>query len=158
MAERDMRTRVTRALSSLHAISVENPVLPGTPDVNYVEGWLELKWLREWPASGGTPVRFNHWTPQQKVWHLLRRKAGGQCWVLIQCKREWILLAGEVAALHLHDVTRGQLYELATHRWPDGLNEKELRDCVSQGQSAFSLSAADLEKVRSKPRGGTGSA
>lgn len=39
-SEKDMRKRVVSALKTLHAVSVENGVGAGTPDVNYAGGWL----------------------------------------------------------------------------------------------------------------------
>ena len=51
-----MRGRLTKALRSLHAVAVENPVHPGTPDINYSEGWIEAKWLRAWPRKPETVV------------------------------------------------------------------------------------------------------
>ena len=73
MSEASQRRTVVRALSGLHAIPVENPVAcPGTPDVNYVEGWIELKNLRSWPKRAATIVRIEHFTEQQR--RFLRRR------------------------------------------------------------------------------------
>ena len=154
MSESTMRGRVVRALKSLNAIAVENPVLPGTPDVNYVEGWIELKWLREWPTGEDTPVRFPHFTPVQRVWHIKRRLAGGMSWVLIQCKREWMLFDGAVAAIHLNQSTKAELHKVASGTTIDGLNPKELTEWISRKQSAFSLTGEEEAKLRAVLRSG----
>ncbi len=153
MSESTMRGRVVRALKDLNAIAVENPVLPGTPDVNYVEGWIELKWLREWPADESTPVRFPHFTPVQRVWHIRRRLAGGMSWVLVQCKREWLLFDGAIAALYLNQSTKAELWEVADVI-TDTLNPKELAAWISRKQSAFLLTVEDEEKLRQVLRSG----
>ena len=156
MAESAMRKKVVRALYQLNAIAVENPALPGTPDVNYIEGWLELKWLRHWPANSATLVCLKHYTPQQRVWHINRRRKGGRSWLLLQCKREWLLFDGGVAALVLNNCTRAQLYRLAVKHWTRGLEEQELIACVSQTQNAFSLTAEDVEKLKQALQSDTG--
>jgi len=140
MSEGNMRGKVVRELKKLHAIAVENPALPGTPDVNYIEGWIELKWLREWPVRPRTIVPFKHFTPQQRIWQIQRRLAGGRSWVLVQCKREWLLFDGGRAALYFGTVTKFQLYDLAKFRWESGLKREELILCISQKPSDFYLS------------------
>lgn len=129
MSEKTQRRRVVKALRPLDAISVENPVYPGTPDVNYIEGWIELKWLRAWPKRDGE-VRVDHFTPGQREWIRRRWKRGGAVWVLLQVGREWILLDGDTAARHLGYVDRDTLHRLATASWKNGLKDGELRECL----------------------------
>ena len=154
MSEQNMRGRVVRALKSRNAIAVENPALPGTPDVNYVEGWIELKWLREWPVGEDTTVRFEHFTPQQRVFHIRRRLSGGVSWVLVQCKREWLLFDGATAALHINQTTRKQLIELCLQYSDTGLKSEELLRWISQGQKEFSYDADVREKLKKLLRSG----
>ena len=134
-----MRSTVNRALKPLDAVAVENPVGPGTPDVNHNHGWIELKWLRAWPRREATPVVIDHYTPQQRVWALRRRHRGGMVHLLLQCRREWILLDGAWAARHLGTSTRAQLIEGAERVWLRGLNGEELcewlRSECPQGRS-----------------------
>jgi hypothetical protein len=147
-----MRQRVVRELRSLNAIAVENPVLPGTPDVNYVEGWIELKWLRSWPSRGGI-VTIPHFTPQQRVWHYRRRKAGGQSWFLLQCRREWILLDGAVAAMVVNKSTREELIEAANvtrgDYWNDGFDGKFLARYLNETKlPPFVFTPEDIARLR----------
>lgn len=131
MAEGDQRGRVVKALAPLHGVPVENRgACPGTPDVNYEGGWIETKWLRSWPKRTETIVPVDHFTPQQRIWLRKRRRVGGHAWVLLQCKREWILLDGEVAADILGRCTRQELFDRAHRVWLDGLNDKELVECL----------------------------
>ena len=155
MSERSMRGRVVRALSALNAVAVENPALPGTPDVNYVEGWIELKWLEDWPTNEETVVRFDHFTPQQRTWHLRRRLANGQSWFLIQCKQEWLLLDGAVAIQYVNACTRSELYSIAEAHTTSGLNEKELMGWISRKQSAFSLNDEERARLKAMLQSGT---
>lgn len=147
MNEHTMRGRVIRALKAFNAIAVENPALPGTPDVNYVEGWIELKLLPAWPAREETPVQIETFTPHQRVWHIRRRLAGGTSWFLVRCGPEWILFDGAVAALHIGIATRTEWYQLASNN-SNRLPDEELRRWISQRQSDFSFSDAAREKLR----------
>jgi len=149
MSESDMRGTVVNELRTLHAIAVENPVLPGTPDVNYAEGWIELKWLRRWPTRPETVVHVEHFSPQQRVWHIQRRLVGGRSWVLIQCKREWLLFDGAIAALNLCLVPKAELICLAEKYWGRGLKKEELIKCISQDLSDFCLTEDVKAKLKS---------
>lgn len=113
MSEQAMAGRVVKMLKPLDAVRVENPCHPGTPDVNYVGGWIELKKVDKWPARETTPLRLPHFTAQQKVWLTRRINKGGNAYVLLQVSREYILLRGDVAAKILGEATREELVDAA---------------------------------------------
>ena len=129
MSESDMRAKVIVALRSLDAVAVENPAYPGTPDVNYVEGWIELKWLRKWPVNGGI-VKIEHFSPQQKVWLVKRWSKGGNVFLLLQCKREWLLFDGLTAAQIVGNATREELFKRAVWSSTKGLQNKGIIECL----------------------------
>lgn len=111
-----MRRKVVRALrdADLDAVAVENPAHPGTPDVNYAGGWIELKYLPAWPAKGGV-VRIRHFSKQQRIWLERRRDAGGAAYLLLQVGTDWLLLDGRDAARYVGRVGRKKLLNLALH-------------------------------------------
>ena len=148
MSESDMRKKVVKALQPLNAISVENPCLPGTPDVNYIEGWVELKWLREWPKREDTIVRLEHYTKVQRVWAFRRRRMGGQAWMLIQCGREWILMDGAVAAISLGHCTKAELIQRCAAYSDTGLDSAILIDILQRGQDIYTFTTEEFALLR----------
>lgn len=87
--------------AKLDPVRVENPIHPGTPDVNLTCGWLELKSIMSWPARASTPVRISHYTPQQRVFLFRRwRHAPGTTYLLLEVRaaKQWLLFDGDVAA------------------------------------------------------------
>lgn len=137
-----------KSLKPLNAIAVENPCLPGTPDVNYIEGWIELKWIRAWPKRADTPVKISHYTKQQRVWAFRRRRAGGQCWLLLQVRMEWILLDGAVAALWLNKCTKRELIEKAALYSNSGLPAQTLMGLLTRGQDPYTFTTEDFTRLR----------
>lgn len=113
-----MRSKVVRALKRHHGFAVENPCLPGTPDINYVGGWIELKWLRGWPKRAGTPVAIEHYSPQQRAFHQLRWHHGGAVYLLLQVQSDWLLFDGPTAAKLVGTATREELFQVALETWP----------------------------------------
>lgn len=81
VTESRFRRRVVETLRPYDAVAVENPVHPGTPDINYAEGWIELKVVRD-PAA---PIP--HFTPQQRVFLYRRSRAGGRAHLLVAYER-----------------------------------------------------------------------
>jgi len=133
MSESGMRMNLVKTLSVLDAVSIENPAGPGTPDVNFIGGWIECKWLRAWPKRPDTPVKLSHpLLPTQKAWLRRRRRRGGAAWVMLQCGREWLLFKGEVAADHLGTATQRELYHLWAHRTWRILNKCELIQVLTE--------------------------
>ena len=133
MSESGQRQRVMKALKVLDALPVENPTRPGTPDVNYVEGWIELKWLRRWPVRPESIVKLEHFTRRQRRWLRNRCRAGGNAWLLLQCQREWLIFSGTVAHDHVGNLTREDLYVVAFRSWKRGLKDEELVACLIKG-------------------------
>ncbi len=133
--EQQQRQNLVKALNKAgqDATSVENPACPGTPDIQFIDGWIECKYLEDWPKREETTVRIEHFSPQQRVW-LLRRSIAcsrlqterGIGWLVLYVAktREHLLFEGEDAARHLakDGVARNDLYELALMTTKD-LNE-----------------------------------
>lgn len=132
MSESGMRQRVIKALKSLDAIAIENSIGQGTPDINYIEGFLELKWLRRWPTKETTIVQLPHFTLGQRRWLRNRYSRGGHSWLLLQCRSEWLLFHGLDAHDYVGLLTRSGLYRVARARWTKGLKDKELVECLTR--------------------------
>ncbi len=105
---------------------------PGTPDIAFIYGWIELKDVDKWPVHDYTPLRIRHFTPQQRVWIARHAKRGGNVWVLLRINSDWLLFEGTVAATHLGYRTQKELRALAARTWNKRLNEEELIALVSR--------------------------
>ena len=124
--EQQQRQLVVKALTKAgrDATSVENPAYPGTPDVQFIGGWIELKYLEDWPKRKETTVRIEHFTQQQRVW-LLRRWTASiklripepKCWLIlyVASTRDWLIFDGKTAAMYVakDGTTKERLFELA---------------------------------------------
>lgn len=127
----DMRPRVVRELNKrgLDAYAIEVVFIDGIPDVECRVAWLELKWLRDWTSKTGV-IRLKHFTADQKNWLTKRWKSGGACFLLIQVKREWLLIAGKDAML-VGTLTRLELREKAIGVWDKGCDWEKLCALIS---------------------------
>lgn len=104
-------------LKKLDPVRIESHMTGGVPDVNYTQGWIELKYADRWPPRGG-PLRVDHFVTSQRTWHVRRRLAGGRSFVLLKVgASEWLLFDGAVAADLLGKVVRERLYEVCKARW-----------------------------------------
>ena len=96
------RLRPFLLAAKLDPVRVENPIYPGTPDVNLCTGqWIELKCIAAWPARETSLVSIPHFTPQQRVWLYRRwRYAPGSTLLLLEVRadHQWLLFDGDVAA------------------------------------------------------------
>ncbi len=91
MSEKNFWTLVRNSLP-LKMYRVENKVMKGMPDVHYVKsghsGWVELKYLKQWPKSR---VNIGIKTTQC-IWHKEYREEQGKCWVLVRIGRDFTAL------------------------------------------------------------------
>lgn len=115
-----MRRSVVRALRRAGAdpVPIENALEAGTPDVESIFGWMELKQVRRWPPRGGEPD-LRHFTQAQRRFLRRRSAAGGRSWLLLQVGRTWLLFDGGVAATRvgLGDSTGEETRNLALAEW-----------------------------------------
>ena len=96
---------------------VENPCLPGTPDVHYCwegrTGWLELKEIEDWPARPDTPVRIPHFTKEQRlwIWDYAEHKGVVRLLLRVRRAREYLLFGPKFAVDELGFATRDRTLE-----------------------------------------------
>ncbi len=129
ISEKTLRRNVITMLQPLDAIAVENPAHIGTPDVCFIEGWIELKVVKRWPPRGGI-LRLEHFTNQQRVWLLRRCRLGGRAILLLQVGLEWLLFDGETAANLVGRADKETLLKSAAQHWLKKPSGKDLRRCV----------------------------
>jgi hypothetical protein len=130
MSESLQRKAVIRALYALHAVPIENPLRAGIPDVAYINGWIELKYLKAWPKRPETPVRIHHFTKQQRIWLRRHCQLGGNSFLLIQCKREWLLFDGLYASTDVGNVCLAELKQNTKWYSDGGLKPRELQNVL----------------------------
>lgn len=88
---------------------IENSVALGMPDVNYLYGWIELKTKHEWPKREDTPLRIDHFTPEQRTWLFRRTRMGGRAFLLLRVGKEFMLFDGVTAHAIVGKVCRKAL-------------------------------------------------
>lgn len=117
---------------------VENPAGPGTPDLyvtmnNGTMNWIELKHVHQWPKRDNTPVRVDHFTPQQKSFLRRHGKLGANVYVLIQIERDYFLLPWQYA-LQIGELSKEDYLELAKDKiwhWHGRLDYKDFALVIS---------------------------
>lgn len=131
MSENRKKGELVKLLRHLDAIPVENPAKPGTPDVEFIGGWIEVKFIRAWPVRSDTIVRVDHYTPQQRVFAKRRAGKGGNIWLVLVVGNEWLLFRGEDAAEYLGTLTAEGLYDLSVGNWTRKPRREELEKCLT---------------------------
>lgn len=124
--EARLRSRIVKALQSLHAIPVENPVHAGTPDVNYADGWIELK-IDEFREDGSMPLR--HFTSQQRAWLYHRwQHGGGRAHLLVHVPHEATYVLDGRTAFISRGMKREWFEEHSCKWWKGMPHDGELLD------------------------------
>ena len=117
MSEARMWEAIRPVLRPVDPVRIESHMAAGVPDVNYTEGWIELKYAARWPPRGG-PLRLDHFTTAQRSWLRRREAAGGRAFLLLKVgKTEWILMTGVAAAAYLGQSTQEEIYNNNVARW-----------------------------------------
>lgn len=94
---------------------VENVLSTGTPDVNTIPGWIELKHVDCWPKRPTTSVDVGV-RPEQAAWLIRRWSCGGLCWLVVRVERQIFLFSGWDALMVRHGLPTEQFKEAAVWR------------------------------------------
>jgi len=133
-------------LKPLDAMAVDNPACPGTPDVYYINGWIELKEADAWPVREDTPLRIPHFKPHQRAWAIRHIHKGGVCSLLLKVgKFEWYLLDGWFSAHRLGKITRAEIRAAALEVFDKGLESERFIACLRslRGRDSSSPTLSD---------------
>lgn len=115
MSEASAWTSIKKVLDELglDPKRVENVVGQGFPDIDYLAGNIELKYIEEFPARVKTSVRMSHFTGEQAGWLARRWKKGGNSWLLVRVSRTWFLFDGWTAMVVQRGATINEWFDLA---------------------------------------------
>lgn len=110
--------------------SHEDKLTSGIPDLSYgaggVNGWIELKHVREWPSRPSTTIDLSHFTASQVNWLIKRGKKAGNCWVLVQVATEYFLFPFSSARALRAGVTEERFREMCFQCWPGRIEPDQL--------------------------------
>jgi hypothetical protein len=107
------RVRPRLLAAGLDPVRVENGLGRGTPDVNIVTGWVELKYRAAWPKRAWTPVVFPKYESHQAAWLTRRWAAGGGAWLLGGVRDLAFLWVASDALAVYRGLSRGEFEGLA---------------------------------------------
>ena len=131
MSEASSRSNLVKKLKPLDAVSIESPSTGlGIPDVFFIGGVIECKWMRYWPKNADTrPVKFDHpLSKEQQVWLYRRERRGGLALVCAQVSKSWFFWSGKrIKENNLWDnMTRPEMIAEAVLYFPNGLEVEKL--------------------------------
>jgi len=133
MSEKALAQRIMPLLKPIDGIRIENMCAKGTPDVNFVGGWMELKQQDKWPVRATTKVKLDHdLSLEQRIWLQRRARKGEMTWVLLQVARDYLLFEGPEAAELLGECTQEELKAAAYRVWTSKEMKEELLSCLQQ--------------------------
>jgi hypothetical protein len=137
MSEATSRSNLVKRLKTLDAVSIESPSTGlGIPDVFFIGGVIECKWLRYWPKTADTkPVKFGHpLSKEQQVWLWRREHRGGLALVCAQVQKSWFFWSGkQIKEEKLWDnMTRPEMISKALLYYPNGLQTESLLNFLKQ--------------------------
>jgi len=119
-----------------HAQRHEDKLTLGIPDVSYgmrgVGGWVELKYLHNWPKMKDTVVTIDHYTSEQRKWLRHRGRHDQHCWLFLRVGRDDFMLFDWQKAQMVGRLTKRELVMRCDHMWSRKIDFKELAGVLSK--------------------------
>ena len=135
MSEQLMWQTLRPLILSLDPVRIEAKLAEGIPDVNYIGGWVELKYVGSWDLmKAGDRPSVAHFTAAQRQWLRRRWEAKGLSWLLIRtADNEWLLFDGHSAGILVGCAPLHDLRTRCAARWRGLPPKDEICDWL-QGQ------------------------
>jgi hypothetical protein len=117
-----------------HPIENMLTIEKGMPDVEFVGGWAEIKWLPRFPLRASTPVRIPHYTDDQRRWLRTRQAAGETCFLVLQVRNEWFVWDADGAQTVGHQ-TKEEMKQSAKAYWNHRPTPQEMSAALKSPQN-----------------------
>ncbi len=103
----------------------EDKLQKGIADISFCQngfgGWMELKWVSDWPVRPHTKVKIPHYSLDQKEFLMKKGKAMGNTWLFIQVGSDFILFDHQ-GAQHVGDIMKEEMYYYCHDFWDKTLD------------------------------------
>ena len=113
----------------------EDKIGIGVPDVSFgcedINGWIELKYIMEWPVRPTTSVNIPL-SPLQKHWLTLRGLHGGNCWLFVRIRDDFLLFSYHRLGL-INGKTKAKLLRICDKSWHGRVDWEEFRSVIVGG-------------------------
>lgn len=126
----------TGMIGKWHASRIESSAGNGIPDISFgvqgKNGWIELKYIREWPKRQDTKVKLPL-RPEQKHWIKNRGQVSGDVWVLCRIHNEFFLLDYRLAMLAVEGWTKQEWIMNSVLHWRITITFETLAEMLTIG-------------------------
>ena len=121
--------------SGWHCSRIESSAGNGVPDVSFglpgINGWIEFKYIKEWPKRPTTKVKLPL-RPEQKHWIKVRGELSGNVWIFIKIEEVFFLIPSEKTKQLTEDGATMQEWFESVH-WVKRVNFQELYQILGSG-------------------------
>ena len=131
LLERTFKEYLVRIMGTRWDVqSHEDRYSDSIPDLSYaangVNGWIELKQIKNWPKKDDTLVKPDHYTAGQVSWIKKRGRMGGHCFVMVKVSNEYFIFSYTCARDIRCGIIQSQYYEKCLKWWKGNIEPSEL--------------------------------
>lgn len=134
MRESDLWAYLRKGMiAKWHVSRIESSAGNGIPDVSFglpnKNGWIELKYIKEWPKRPATKVKLPL-RPEQKHWIRNRGAISGNVWVLCRVQNDFFLFDHQGCDVLCEGVVQEEWFIMCEAHWVNRINFNELYEIL----------------------------
>ena len=128
----------------------------GVPDASFgmfgVNGWIELKTIEGWPKNPNKIVEIKHFTAEQKLWMLMRGRAGGNTWLFLKVENDYLLF-DHAGSQEVGKLDKAMLLACSNSHWAGMPKASELVRILAPEGEAVVIKAEEERRAKNKLQG-----